>query len=389
MSWDNTEFQKKAGQIEKAKEAPSKDQLKSVKSHVRAPREERERVRCISIEQAKSIVTVILETSDPPLPSDLADTEHAQALEYYSTHLSIRDRDELTKILCRLQPDLLTQAIREVVAAYDPIIRAIHNAVDLSGSLTDLENFLTDMIKMSKPKKPVNGDTTPKDVPKSQPGEHLPSVEDYVTLLRKHMPSVHRFLHQIAKNGPEVAKSYRTFAKEAAAEFRDPSIPDVENATESSGLEATSSDLAAGAMTAPLSAIFGTLSDADQAELLAVLDRHSSYLAALKSSSETRMRSIIANKSSTDYGPGMYLARWHALIDSTPITPATSIGPLRTGREVKGEMDRKPLKSKGTKKGSTKPESDGDVPDAPDISLVVEKLGPYFKEVLKGMEIMG
>ncbi|KAF2502711.1 hypothetical protein BU16DRAFT_475065 [Lophium mytilinum] len=388
MSWDNTEFQKRATQIEKGKDAPGKDQLKSVKAHVRAPRDERERLRSISIEQSKSIVTVILESSNPPLASDLPDTEHAYALEYYSTHLSIRDRDELTKILCRLQPDLLTQAIREVVAAYDPIIRAIHNAVDLSGSLSDLENFLTDLIKMSKPKKQTNSETASKDSHKSQSGEQLPSVEDYVTLLRKHMPSAHRFLHQIAKNGPKVTETYRNFAKEAAAEFRDPSPPVVADAN-ASPPDSTPSEPAAGAMTAPLTAIFGTLSDGDQKDMLAVLASHAKYLSTLKSSSAARMKSIIANTSSTTYGPGMYLARWHALIDDTPITPATAKGPVRSGREVKGEMDRTSQKGADSGKSAEKLTASGEVPTAPDITFVVKKLGPYFKEVLTGMEIMG
>jgi len=346
-------------------------------------------LRNISIKQSKSIITIILESSEPPVSPELQDPEHAHALEYYSTHLSIRDRDQLTKILCRLQPDLLTQAIREVVAAYDPIIRAVHNAVDLSGTLTDLENFLTDMIKMSKPKKQMNGEAAQKDSHKSHSGEQLPSVEDYVTLLRKHMPSAHRFLHQIAKNGPEVTNLYRTYAKEAAAEFRDPSPPIVEDGAKFSGPESTPLEPAAGAMTGPLGALFSTLSDADQTELLSVLDSHSKYLAALKSSSATRMTSIIANKSSTAYGPGMYLARWHALIDGTPITPATAKGPVRLGKEVKGEMDRKAHKPKEIGRGGKDLVASTDVPDASNIGPVVEKLGPQFKEILKGMEIMG
>src|SRR5207253_2649838 len=79
--------------------------------------------------------------------------QHDIAMEYYSTLLSIRDREELTKILCKLQPDLLTSAIKDLINAYDPIIRAIHNAVDLSGTVTDAENFLTDLIRISKPKR--------------------------------------------------------------------------------------------------------------------------------------------------------------------------------------------------------------------------------------------
>ena len=41
----------------------------------------------------------------------------------------------------------------------------------------------------------------------------------------------------------------------------------------------------------------------------------------------------------------MYLARWHALLDSTLITPATIHGPVRHGWEVKGELDGKGLRT--------------------------------------------
>ncbi|OCL04134.1 hypothetical protein AOQ84DRAFT_324876 [Glonium stellatum] len=396
LSWDSSELQKYATQIQKSNDAPSKEHLDAVKSHVYKPREEHEKLRVISVEQSKSIITVIFESTSPSLSPELPDPQHAQALEYYSTHLSIRDRDELGKILCHLQPDLLTQAVRDLVATYDPIIRSVHNAVDLSATLTDLENFLNDMIKASKPKKNSasgNGNT------KSEAESIPPSVEDYVNLLRKHIPSSHRFLHQIAKNGREVTEQFRVYAKEAAAEFRDPTPPMPKNNKDVSKAlqESADSTKDAGAMTAPLAALFSTLSESDQEAILKALDAHSSYLASLKASSTSRMKSILANNLDTAYGPGMYLARWHTLLDSTSITPATAKGRVRTGKEVKDQDDSGAAnsKAKGNGKGGNR---DGDkdkdkdkveAPDAPDISVVVKALRVQFKEILKGMEVMG
>jgi len=255
----------------------------------------------------------------------------------------------------------------------------VHNAVDLSATLTDLENFLNDMIKTSKPRKNSgsgNGST------KNEAETALPSVEDYVNLLRKHIPSSHRFLHQVAKNGREVTEQFRTYAKEAAAEFRDPMPPLISkvNSDASEVLqESADSTEDAGAMTAPLTALFRSLSEADQKAVLKALDAHSAYLSSLKASSTARMKSILANNAETAYGPGIYLARWHALLDSTLITPATAKGRFRTGKEVKEQGDSSVVKNK----------EKGDVPEVPDVSVVVKALGGEFKEILKGMEVMG
>ena len=257
----------------------------------------------------------------------------------------------------------------------------MHNAVDLSATLTDLENFLNDMIKTSKPKKNGgfgNGST------KNEAETTLPSVEDYVNLLRKHIPSSHRFLHQVAKNGREVTEQFRTYAKEAAAEFMDPMLPLISKANSDASevlQESADSTEGAGAMTGPLTALFRSLSEADQKAVLKALDAHSAYLSSLKASSTARMKSILANNAETAYGPGMYLARWHALLDSTLITPATAKGRFRTGKEVKEQGNSSVVKDKDKEKG--------DVPEVPDVSVVVKALGGEFKEILKGMEVMG
>lgn len=372
MAWDTAEFQKRAQKLESQRDAPDKKVFKAIRSYVYASRDKHDAARSISTQESKSIICVILETSDPIVdPETLSEHQHDIAMEFYSTLLSIRDREELTKILCKLQPDLLTSAIRDLVAAFDPVIRAIHNAVDLSGTVTDAENFLTDLIKVSKPKR-GNGSRLgsrnnsrsnsptppPADAPASVTDNgnlSVPTVEDYVQLLRKHIPSAHKFLHQVAKNAPDLANQYLDFAKSCAAEFR---IHDTSSPSKSENGQA-----AAGNMSAPLHSLFSSLPDGKQKELHELLNHHEKHLKQLKLTSNSRLKSIMSasrppsssnskDKSpprsqparGTTHGPGMYLSRWHSLLDSTLITPGTLHGSVRRGYEVKGELDGKGFK---------------------------------------------
>jgi len=364
MAWDTSEFQKRAQKLESLREAPKKEVFKAIKTFVYASRDKHDAARNISIQESKSIIAVILETSDPPIDgTSLSQQEHGIAMEFYSNYLSIRDREELTKILCKMQPDLLTSAIKDLVAAFDPIIRAVHNAVDLSGTLYDAEMFIADLIKISKPKKaPGNGSRSRPSSRSNSPGPNspnaypdvsgttsTPTVEDYVPLLRKHMPSTHKFLHQVCKNSPDLAAQYREYAQSVLSEFR--ADADTRAAEQTAGR-------GAGTMTAPLQSLFSTLPAEKQESLKTLLDIHESHLRSLKNTSHERLQSIMssstlpppsqtspsklpprnANHGST-HGPGMYLARWHALLDATYITPDAPQGPVRRGWEVKGEMD--------------------------------------------------
>ncbi|KAF2640593.1 hypothetical protein P280DRAFT_426666 [Massarina eburnea CBS 473.64] len=366
-AWDAADFQKKANKLESCREAPKKEIFKAIKSHVYASRDRHNTVRNISIAESKSIVAVILETSDPPLETEsLSEDQHTIVMEYYSNYLSIRDREEITKILCKMQPDVLTSAMKDLVSAFDPVIRSVHKAVDLSDTVTDAQNFLTDLIKVSKPKKangtgsrvgsransrstsPSADDAAPASVADTPGNMHIPTVEDYVKLLRTHMPSCHKFLHQICKNAPDLANEYRSYAKSVLEEFR---VDATAKAAEERG------EGGAGNTTAPLQSLFATLATDKQDELKKLLDRHEAHLQKLKSTSHTRLDGIMtstragANKKpypspanpppaeGTNHGPGMYLSRWHSLLDSTYITPSTLSGPVRRGWEVKGELD--------------------------------------------------
>ncbi|KAF1844846.1 uncharacterized protein K460DRAFT_336595 [Cucurbitaria berberidis CBS 394.84] len=365
LAWDTSEFQKRATKLESSRDAPDKKVFKAIKPFVYASRDKHEATRSQSISESKSIVAVILETADTPIDTDsLTEHQHNVAMEYYSTYLSIRDREELTKVFCKLQPDVLTSAVREAVSAMDPVIRAIHNAVDLSGTVTDAESFLTDLIKVSKPKKKTGNKSretsqsrsstpAPASVEDNEASD-VPTVEDYVNLLRKHAPSMHKFLHQVTKNAPDLADDYLAYAKRIFSEFK---VDDNAKAAEERG------EGGAGNMTAPLHSLFESLGKEKQDELKKLLDEHDNHLRTLKDTSQSRLKSIMSTTSTstpkpsdkgTTHGPGMYLSRWNSLIDSTLISPATIRGPVRKGWEVKSELDGKGLKTSSSLLNSAK-----------------------------------
>ncbi|KAL3419040.1 hypothetical protein PVAG01_09261 [Phlyctema vagabunda] len=369
FAWDNSDFRSVVSKVEKSKESPSKEHLKELRSHVAKSRAEHDKTRTESIALSKSIVTVIFESASPPLDSALTESQHAQALEYYSALVSIRDREELTSILCRQYPDMFTQAVNEVVAAYEPLIRSIHNGVDLSSTTTDLQNLLDDLIKLSKPKK---DNLVP------------PSIEDYVDMLRRHVPSYLRFIHQIAKNCPEVTESFREWAKEAVVNFRTKEDP----TTKESHRETTTGHKngAAGNMTKDLSTLFSALPVEEQLSITAALNAHSNYLDTLEKRSKNQIQSILDSKSATMYGPGMYLARWHGLLDETLITSATAFGSPRHGKDVKFREEE--AKSGGKTWWDTASLAQkvmGELPQQPDVEIICKVLGGPFGAVLKAM----
>lgn len=304
------------------------------------------------------MVRVIFETAQYPPSTPLSETQHAQALEFYSAKLSIRDRKELIRVLCHQYPDNLTQSIRDVVAVYDPIIRAVHNGVDLSAGLSDLQAFVEDMIKTVKPK---------------SSGGKAPSVEDFVALFRTHLPSCLRFLHQVAKNCPDVSSTFRQYCKEAIKEFKNKEAKDETEAG------------AAGSMTTHLTTMFSSLPDHQKSVVVKVLDSHSKYLASLNNLSMQRAQSVLDNKSTTMYGPGVYLARWHGLLDETLITPATPDGKIRRGKDIQFKDEEG--KKKGGAKGWWDSESIakkvmGELPEQPDVDVVWTLFSGPFTELL-------
>ena len=200
-------MQSRATKLERERSAKlGKDQLEVLKSYASKPRVEQERTRKQSQKDSISIVAAILQETE--LEWRLTDIHHAQALEYLSIELSIRDRKEIINVLCHSSPDYLTQSVRELVDAYEPVIRHMHNAINLSGTVGDAEYFIRDMIKLAKIQTDKHGHST------------VPTVGDFIMLLRKHQFSSHTFIHQICKNGPEVTSWYLAWAKTAAWQFR-------------------------------------------------------------------------------------------------------------------------------------------------------------------------
>lgn len=299
-----------------------------------------------------SIVSVIVSLSTAS--DELTEAQHAKALEYLSLQLAIRDRRKIIQVLCQHNPDHLTQAIRDGVSAYDPMIRQVHQAVDLSATLGDLEVFMNDMIKLSK---------TSKDA-------KTPSVEDFVQLLHTHMGASHRFLHQVAKNGKEVSQWFNEYVHAAAANFKQ------QESSASSPL-----------ITDSLVSAFEELPADDQSTVQKEVDIYAKYLQALHESSAARVRDVIDNKSKTEYGPGSYLARWQDLMDSTLITPDKMEGPVRQGRSKSVKQDAMKdvdgeVKASGVDSAKADKIVGEKTPDAPSAENTIRLLGPKFRELL-------
>ena len=301
--------------------------------------------------QARSIVSIIISES---ASSELSTSNHALALEYLSIVLSIRDREQIIATFCRHNPDLFTPIARDLVSAYEPIIQAIHNAVDLSGTVSDAERFINDLIRTSKVK----------------PGE-VASIEDFVKLLEQHQGSSHHFIHQVTKNGKEITEWYREYAHLVAKQFR----------RSSSEIEIT--EESAGVLTKTLNSLVESLTPVEQNTITEELDQHATYLSSLSSSS-SRSATILSSGKSTTHGPGMYLARWQAFLDATEITPADPNGEVRTGasNEVR---DAARVDVDGEKKGDGEVEKDVNdkLPNAPDTTKTIRLLGDKFWELLR------
>lgn len=341
-----------------------KQQLHTLKAYAARPQAEQDRIRKESQTKSISIVAAILKDSKAE-STDLTEFHHKQALEYLSTQLSIRDRRQIIRCLCKSTPDHLTMSVREVVDAYEPVIRRVHKAVDLSSTVSDFEYFLKDMLKLAK----IHTDKSGKVL--------VPTVGDFAQLLRKHQRSCHVFLHQCCKNDKELTGWYLDWAKEAASQFKREqapnSDPDSPNMTEKG----------AGHLSPSLQEMFSSLPPERQSRIIPILDSHSSFLEKMHSQSSARLASVLKSPPSkhpaiakifagtgssqpgsgtttpisavdnnsmslpspsdtireskenpppdvsSSPGPGAFLARWQALLDATPITPLTQSGSLK------------------------------------------------------------
>ncbi|KAK4634328.1 hypothetical protein CLAFUW4_01830 [Fulvia fulva] len=309
LGWDKRELRKRAEKIEKDKKAPPKEVLKELKDWITRDRNEHEECRRQSREQERSIVAVILSLSS--VSADLNEAQHEKALAYLSLNLAVRDRQEIVRVLCQRNPDILTAAIRDAVDAYTPMIRHVHQAVNLSDTMWDFERFVTDMLKIAKPSGPKGS-------------EKPPSVEAFVDLLHRHQSSSHKFLHQVAVNDKELLSWWKDYALSAAGMFRSDEKPPASGSV-------VSDTMVTGGVEKMLDAEFARLSESDQEAVREEVNAHRKYVDDLHTASASRVSAVIKRDQATPFGPGAYLARWQQLMDDTLITPATLKGPVRRG----------------------------------------------------------
>lgn len=381
LSWDKRELKKRAEKIEKAKDGPPKDVLAEIKNWISRSRQEHEETRKHSQEQNMSIVAMILALSS--VSSELSPAQHAKAQEYLSLQLAIRDRQQIVKVLCQRHPDILTAAIRDAVDAYTPMIRHVHQAVNLSDTLWDFERFLTDLLKISivnDTKKEQQGQQQ-----QSQQPQKAPSVEDFVDLLHRHQSSCHKFIHQFAKNGKEMTEWWKEYIHMAAANFRKDDTPPPSESI-------VSDKMTTGGLQQALETEFSHLSPADQKTIHEELDAWKSYIDQLHHASTARITAVIKRTHSTPFGPGAYLARWQQLLDDTPITPATAQGPVRHGadRAVKENSRANIEGADAHRDGSQEAEEQQQIqkavadkmPTAPVCEAVSRLLWPKFRQAL-------
>ncbi|KAM0330156.1 hypothetical protein ACHAQA_004329 [Verticillium albo-atrum] len=369
--WDSAEFKKTLDKIEKSDNGPSKEVLAALKAHAQASSSVRASARTKSQTTSKSIINTILGSATPAITSKLSAEQHTQCQEYYAALLSIRDRDELTTALCTQSPDLFTQTVRDLVGGFEPYIRAIHDKIDLREHVQDYQSFVDQFIAASKPQ---NGD-------KPEDETRLPSVEDYVKLLRKNRHMLYKWMHHGAAQAPEVRNVFKNWAKEAVVHFRKPGV-EVTVAGSSAHVEGT--------MVEGMADAFSALSDEQKESLRPLIEAHAAHLDELEKLSMGRMQQIIDGDSNTMAGPGIFLVSWQKLLDSTLITPATLEGKVRHGKDVQNKTaEGKPgaTPDEETKEGEeARKEVLGSLPEGPDVKPVIEAMGAVFRKLIADAE---
>ncbi|KAI1803514.1 hypothetical protein F4811DRAFT_524415 [Daldinia bambusicola] len=379
LEWDTGEFRKATDNIRRSKNGPNESCLAAIDEHLQASRDQHESFRELSKRDGKSIIVAILEAKDESLLKSLTEEQHAQYLQYYSAQLAIRDREKITEVLCRQTPDLTTTLVRDVVSVFEPMIRDIHKNVDIRKHLSSVESFLTDLIETSKPKVQENG--------KPQGSTTPPSVEDYVTLLKRNRHLAYEYLRDFADGCPDLRETWLDWAKQSLETFR--RTPKGKGIDEPGEIDRNLQDL------------FSRLPLDQQTSVRESIDNHVRYLSTSEKVSTMRMQSIIDGLAAYEKkemcgsmgGPGVYITRWHCLLDETIVTPNTPKGPPRRGKDVKG------LKALGKTEAIAKTEAwDPDAltrqeeqawPEPPDVSIVVNTLGPQFRTLIADIASAG
>ncbi|RVD83303.1 uncharacterized protein DFL_007697 [Arthrobotrys flagrans] len=374
LSWEIKELESRVSKLEKSKDCPSKQHLAAILAYTKLTRTDQEGYRVISKASSTSIVHAIVSLAPSSPSTDFTTDGHQLLLEYLSIQLSIRDREQLILVLCKSNPDVLTAAIRDIAQIYDPILRNIHNAVDLSGTIADFERFVNDMIKTAK----ISSTDSAADEngPKKPPG-----VEEFVRLFERHQKSCHVFLHQFCKKGDMAKELWLEYAKYAAKQFRRPEGVTGEGA---------------GGFTATLNKLVNELNEEDKKIVLQQMDGYEEYLRKLNQKTKRRMASIVSlndgePRKPLKKGPGNFLFKWQELLDSTEITPAEATGgKVRCGKDTSVRaasgvgLDGERRGGKIVTGLGEIVNGDGakEIVEMPDVRKTVELLLPRFKEVL-------
>ncbi|KAG5914308.1 hypothetical protein E4U42_000550, partial [Claviceps africana] len=320
LSWDASEFRKSADKIERASASagagararaagrhdadadadddaaaaaaadddnpPTEEMLRVIRAYIEEPSSHHDVVRSASERNGQSIMTEIFNASNPHLNARLTEAQHAQCLQYYSSLLSIRDRDRITDVFCRQPPDVFTRALKDLVAAFSPMIRTIHANIDLRDHFDATQAFVEDFIKTSRPKEGADHFSTEErmDDDDNKEGREQeqetkastsPSVQDYVALLMRHRRSLYRWLHALASQCPDIWESFRVWTDETLVQFR-------------------KNEDGRASVPAVLGRLYAGLDPDTQTEVRAALDRHVAYLSALHLVSRARMRDLAA-----------------------------------------------------------------------------------------------
>lgn len=272
----------------------------------------------------------------------------------------------------------------------DPVIRRAHKAVDLSSAMGDIEVFLKDLVKVAKI-----------GVPKGSVEVLVPSVSDFVQLLRKHRPSLLKYQHQALKNDGMLREWFFDTAKQGVKEFRDDS--------NSSSLPSAGG---AGKLAEDLNSLFFSIPQEEREKMMGTLDQYVRYLEDVSADTMGRLQNTLDGAKKRSKNPVLekVLKReQEGSIDESPKEPdwVSSLNDLSIGKETvmgvdveagpggylgrwKDLMDRQKvtIQEAGGDENGEKILMRGGVIERPDTSLIEEMLGAKFRQVLgvKGMD---
>ncbi|KAI0526393.1 hypothetical protein F5B22DRAFT_641538 [Xylaria bambusicola] len=388
LEWDAAEFRKLADKIKSDKDSISNDHMGVIDKHLASDRLQRKAVQKKSMEDQISIIIAIFESTNTQLAESLTDRQHALCLDYYAAKLAIRDRERIVDVLCNSAPDLTTAIVLEALGALDPMIRVVHKNVDLRKHLNAIETFVTDFIKTTKPKTNENSSES-----------RMLTVEDFVGLIARNRHLLWAYLHDFCGGCPDLRDIWRDWMTEYAFGlliFRSANsfvILAIKLFRQQSNAEADEEPFTPD-VKPRLRVAFSNLAEDQRNAVLEKLDAHSKHLATLEELSEQKMQKIIdaAHGSSPTSGgdmpgPGIFASRWQALLDETLITPSQPNGPLRSGKDVKGIRAARKTDEQGSPEvldtktaTSERYESTRTIP--PDVSVVIDTLGPEFRRMV-------